>query len=70
VLMSGGTAITTGALAALAVYARDAAQRFSNPERRWTGIAGGGFELLAAAAVMGLVWRCSLAQAKAPAPET
>lgn len=53
-LMSGGTAITTGALAALAVYARDAAQRFSNPERRWTGIAGGGFELLAAAAVMGL----------------
>ena len=53
-LMAAGTAITTGALAAVAVYARDTARRLSSPDRRWTRLAGSGAELLAAVAVMTL----------------
>jgi ABC-type nickel/cobalt efflux system permease component RcnA len=63
-LMAAGTAITTGALAAVAVYARDTARRLSSPERRWTRLAGSGAELLAAVAVMGvgiaLLWGSGL----------
>jgi nickel/cobalt exporter len=53
-LMSAGTAITTGLLAACAVFARQTARRWSGPGRRWTSLAGRGAELLAAALVMGL----------------
>jgi ABC-type nickel/cobalt efflux system permease component RcnA len=53
-LMSAGTAITTGLLAACAVFARQTARRWSGPARRWTSLAGLGAELLAAALVMGL----------------
>jgi ABC-type nickel/cobalt efflux system permease component RcnA len=53
-LMSAGTAITTGVLAACAVFARQSARRWSGPGRRWTSLAGLGAELLAAALVMGL----------------
>jgi ABC-type nickel/cobalt efflux system permease component RcnA len=53
-LMSAGTAITTGLLAACAVFARQTARRWSGPGRRWTSLAGLGAELLAAALVMGL----------------
>ncbi len=53
-LMSAGTAITTGFLAACAVFARQTARRWSGHGRRWTSLAGRGAELLAAALVMGL----------------
>jgi ABC-type nickel/cobalt efflux system permease component RcnA len=53
-LMSAGTAVTTGLLAACAVFARQTARRWSGPGRRWTSLAGRGAELLAAALVMGL----------------
>jgi ABC-type nickel/cobalt efflux system permease component RcnA len=53
-LMSAGTAITTGFLAACAVFARQTARRWSGPGRRWTSLAGRGAELLAAVLVMGL----------------
>ena len=53
-LMSAGTAITTGFLAACAVFARQTARRWSGPGRRWASLAGRGAELLAAALVMGL----------------
>jgi ABC-type nickel/cobalt efflux system permease component RcnA len=53
-LMSAGTAVTTGALAACAVFARQKARRWSGPGGRWASLAGRGAELLAAALVMGL----------------
>jgi nickel/cobalt transporter (NicO) family protein len=53
-LMSAGTAITTGALAAAAVYARDMARRLSAPDSRRARLAGAGAQLLAALAVLGL----------------
>ena len=53
-LMSAGTAITTGALAATAVFARETARRWSGPGDRRASLAGRGLELLAAALVLGL----------------
>ncbi len=53
-LMAAGTAITTGTLAACAVFARETARRWSGRERRWASLVGRGAELLAAALVMGL----------------
>ncbi|MGA8170456.1 MAG: nickel/cobalt transporter [Methylocystis sp.] len=53
-LMSAGTAITTGALAACAVFARQAARKLSGPGGRWGSLTLRGVELLAAALVMGL----------------
>jgi nickel/cobalt transporter (NicO) family protein len=53
-LMSAGTAVTTGALAAAAVYARDTARRLSAPDSRGARLAGAGAQLLAALAVLGL----------------
>ncbi len=53
-LMSAGTAITTSALAGAAVYAREAARRFSSSEDRRARLAGAGAQLLAALAVLGL----------------
>jgi nickel/cobalt transporter (NicO) family protein len=51
-LMSAGTAATTGALAAAAVYARETARRFSSPDSRRAKLAGAGAQLLAAVAVL------------------
>jgi len=49
--MSAGTAITTGTIAAAAVYAKDAARRFSGPDSRRALLIGRGAELAAAALV-------------------
>jgi nickel/cobalt transporter (NicO) family protein len=51
-LMSVGTAATTAALAATAVYARRRAERLSARGTRWTGVALRGLELAAAALVL------------------
>lgn len=51
-VMSAGTAVTTAALAATAVYARRRAEAWSAPGRRWTGVALRGLELAAAALVL------------------
>jgi nickel/cobalt transporter (NicO) family protein len=51
-LMSAGTAATTGALAAAAVYARDRVQRLGAPESKSARIAGAAAQLLAALAVL------------------
>jgi len=53
-IMAAGTAVTTGALAALAVFARRRAQALSAPGRRWTGAALRGLEFAAAAAVLAI----------------
>ncbi len=50
-MMALGTAVTTGSLAAVAVYARRAARSWSAPQKSWLSIAGGGVELAAAAVV-------------------
>jgi nickel/cobalt exporter len=50
--MALGTAITTGALAALAVFAKDLALRFTRRESSFAGLVARGFELAAAAAVL------------------
>lgn len=50
--MSAGTAITTGGLAATAVYAKNAAMRWSGPESRRALALGRGAELVAAALVL------------------
>lgn len=46
--MSAGTALTTGALASLAVYAKSAAMRWSGPESRRAQLIGRGAEFAAA----------------------
>jgi nickel/cobalt transporter (NicO) family protein len=51
-LMSAGTAVTTAALAATAVYARRRAEAWSAPDHRWSGVALRGLELAAAALVL------------------
>ena len=53
-LMAVGTAITTGALAVLAVFAKGAAMRLSGPDFRRALMIGRGAELLAALLVFGL----------------
>jgi ABC-type nickel/cobalt efflux system permease component RcnA len=53
-LMAVGTAITTGALAGLAVFAKGAAMRLSGPKSRRALMIGRGAELLAALLVFGL----------------
>jgi nickel/cobalt exporter len=53
-LISAGTAITTGALAAFAVFAKDAAMRLSRPDSRRALLIGRGAELGAALLVLGL----------------
>jgi len=53
-LMAVGTAITTGALAGLAVFAKGAAMRLSGPDSRRALMIGRGAELLAALLVFGL----------------
>ena len=53
-LMAVGTAITTGALAGLAVFAKGAAVRLSGPDSRRALMVGRGAELLAALLVLGL----------------
>jgi ABC-type nickel/cobalt efflux system permease component RcnA len=53
-LMAAGTAITTGALAAAAVFARRSAENWSRPGSRWAAVAGRGAELVAAMLVFGL----------------
>lgn len=50
--MSAGTALTTGALASLAVYAKSAAMRWSGPESRRALLIGRGAELVAALIVL------------------
>lgn len=52
--MSAGTAITTGALAAMAVYAKSMALRWSGADMRRAAIVGRGAELFAAFLVLGL----------------
>lgn len=52
--MSAGTALTTGALAALAVLARKRAEQWSRADPRWALVAGRGAELLAALVVLAL----------------
>ena len=52
--MSAGTALTTGALACLAVYAKSAAVRWSGPESRRALIIGRGAECAAALLVLSL----------------
>jgi ABC-type nickel/cobalt efflux system permease component RcnA len=52
--MSAGTAITTGALASLAVFAKGAALRLGGADSRRSLLIGRGAELLAAALVLGL----------------
>lgn len=52
--MSAGTAITTGALAATAVYAKSMALRWSGADMRRAAIVGRGAELFAAFLVLGL----------------
>ncbi len=52
-LMSAGTAITTGAIAALAVLAKDAAQRLSRRSSKRALLLGRGAELAAALFVLG-----------------
>ncbi|HTO79115.1 MAG TPA: high frequency lysogenization protein HflD [Methylocystis sp.] len=65
--MSGGTALTTGALAAATVLARRLAQNWAGAERRRTVLALRGAELLAAALVLllglALLLGASVAQA-------
>lgn len=53
-LMSAGTALTTGALAATAVYAKNVALRVSGADTRRARVVGRGAELLAAALVLAL----------------
>jgi nickel/cobalt exporter len=53
-LMAGGTAITTGALAATAVFARQTAQKWNGAGWRWASILGRGAELAAALLVLGV----------------
>lgn len=53
-LMAAGTAITTGALAATAVFAKTAATRMTQPGSRRVGVVIRGAELLAALLVLGL----------------
>lgn len=53
-LMSAGTAITTGALAAMAVLAKGAAARLAAPDSRRARLIGRGAEFLAALLVLGL----------------
>lgn len=53
-LMSAGTAITTGALAATAVFAKGAAARLASPGSRRAGVIIRGAELLAAFLVLGV----------------
>jgi nickel/cobalt exporter len=53
-LISAGTAITTGGLAAFAVFAKDAASRLSQPGSRRSLLLTRGAELLAAALVLAL----------------
>ncbi len=53
-LMSAGTAITTGAIAALAVLAKDAARRLSRRSNKRALLLGRGAELAAALVVLGL----------------
>ena len=50
--MSAGTALTTGVLASLAVYAKSAAMRWSGPESRRALLIGRGAELIAAMLVL------------------
>ena len=50
--MSTGTALTTGALASLAVYAKSAAMRWSGPESRRARLIGSGAEFVAALLVL------------------
>jgi ABC-type nickel/cobalt efflux system permease component RcnA len=50
--MALGTAVTTGALATLAVFAKDVALRFTRGESSLAGLIARGFELAAAAAVL------------------
>ena len=50
--MALGTAITTGALATLAVFAKDLALRFVKQEDSFAGLIARGFELAAGAAVL------------------
>jgi len=50
--MAAGTAITTAALAAVAVYARRRAEAWSAPGPGWTGVALSGAEFAAAALVL------------------
>lgn len=52
--MSAGTALTTGAIASIAVYAKGLALRFSGPGVRRTALLARGAELLAALLVLGL----------------
>jgi nickel/cobalt transporter (NicO) family protein len=52
--MSAGTALTTGALAAVAVYAKDLARRLGGPAAWRTAVLMRGAELLAALLVFGL----------------
>jgi nickel/cobalt exporter len=53
-LMSAGTAITTGALAAAAVFAKGAARRFTQADSRRSLLLARGAELFAALVVLGL----------------
>ncbi len=50
--MSAGTALTTGALASMAVYAKSAAMRWCSPESRRALLIGRGAELAAAVLVL------------------
>jgi ABC-type nickel/cobalt efflux system permease component RcnA len=52
--MAAGTAMTTGALAAGAVYARKRAEAWSRADPRWALVAGRGLELAAAVVVLAL----------------
>jgi nickel/cobalt exporter len=53
-LIAAGTAITTGALAAFAVFAKDAAKKLSRPGSRRSELVMRGFEFVAAALVLAM----------------
>jgi nickel/cobalt transporter (NicO) family protein len=65
--MSAGTALTTGALAGLAVFARDRAQRLAAPDSRKAQLAARGAELAAALLVFALGAALLLGAVAAPA---